>query len=121
MEHDGSLEMSLIGAKRMLREVVQGDLDGSSTTIRNGASCSWFRREDREYTWLVTELLSSTLMGWYVYAADDHVRTSNMRATISCAILGCSLESSWARLSRNFLDAKMTDIPPRAHPVPVLG
>jgi hypothetical protein len=42
MEHDGSLEMSLIGAKRMLREVVQGDLDGSSMTIRDGGSCSWF-------------------------------------------------------------------------------
>lgn len=42
MEHDGSLEMSLIGAKRMLREAVQGDLVGSSTTIRYGVSCSWF-------------------------------------------------------------------------------
>src|SRR2546421_1824904 len=45
-------------------------------------------------------------MGWYVYAAGDHVRTSSMRDTISCAILGCSLESIWGSPGRNFLDAK---------------
>ena len=29
-----------------------------------------------------------------------------MRATLSCAILGCSLESIWGSPGRNFLDAK---------------
>jgi hypothetical protein len=70
MEHDGCLEMSLIGAKRMLREVVRGDLDGSSTTIstiiRYGASLFLIRREDRKYAWLVTESSSSIPMGWYL-------------------------------------------------------
>lgn len=51
-------------------------------------------------------------MGWYLYAAGDHVRTSSMRATISCAILGCSLESIWAR---------RTEIRPELTPRPAQG
>jgi hypothetical protein len=63
MEHDGSLEMSLIGAKRMLREVVQGDLDGKFDDNPLRRKLFLIRREDRKYTWLVTESLSSIPMG----------------------------------------------------------